>query len=68
MVFFYVGLTFVFRGIQEQYDLVITQFKRELCMMPLSTMSTENILTCDGEVEEKVIAEASGHKSLKVLR
>ena len=27
-VFFYVGLNFVLRGIQEQYDLVVSQFRR----------------------------------------
>ena len=27
-VFFYVGLNFILRGIQEQYDLVVSQFRR----------------------------------------
>ena len=27
-VFFYVGLNFVLRGVQEQYDLILSQFVR----------------------------------------
>ena len=42
--FFYVGLNFVLRGVQEQYDLVPSQFVRfpQDKRIQLSMMNTQN--------------------------
>ena len=45
-VLFYVGLNFILRGIQEQYDLVVSQFRRlpqDTSVMNLCIMNTQSL-------------------------
>ena len=79
--YFYVGLNFVLRGGQEHYDQRVGVNALKNILPELSKKSaipvwyTNHSLWATAitrmfhaEVEEKVIAETSGHRSLKALR